>query len=282
MRVFVSCLFAWALMTTQAAADVIPLTRSGNFYSILVSFNGAHPVPMTVDTGASEHVLTDWFAKDANLKLKESNEEDSDSGGSSFKLYRTKISSMQAGPRTRNDLNLAVVHFEAFQKKDGVVGLFSPQTFYPDEPVLIHFPSRTLRTSKDIGMQKLTVVSKATLLSCATSESIGMIEAQINGVSGHFFLDTGGFKSTLSKGFASKLGKLKTENAFRNGIAGKRTVERAKGLQFKTGNIQTVIEADIEKKLPGCAGSDGKLGIDFLSQYGLFLDKNHHEISFIQ
>jgi predicted aspartyl protease len=268
--------------TLSAHSEEIAMSRSGDFYSIQVTFDQAHAVPMIVDTGASEHIVTDWFAVNSGFLLKGTKEEDSDSGGRSFKVYRADISSMGVGTQTQKAFKLAVVHFDAFKQEAGIVGLFSPQTFYSKTEVLIDFPRHVLRTPPDIRMKEMKVLEKIHLYPCSRTEPLGMIEAKVNGVDGHFLLDTGGFKSTIKAKFAPRLGKLKTETAWRNGVAGKRKVDRVKGLQFKVGSISTSLTADIENNFSGCTEADGKLGIEFLSRFGLLFNQAHDKVSFVR
>lgn len=267
-----------AALTTSGAVSM--KRNKDQFFLAEVTINQKYPAQLIVDTGASEIILTDWLAHEMNLALTKSDEESADSAGKSFPVFRAKVASLKVGNQTNQDLNVPIIHIPPLKKEGGVSGLFSPQSFFAGTPILIDFPNAELRWGKETDLGKRKILASMKVQNCSNHESGPLIGLKINGVAGKFLIDTGGFKSVLTAKFAKKLGPLSTTVSSRSGISGRRQVKSVQSLRIELENIASSLAADIEERANGCPEADGKLGIDWIGNYGVLVSADRQKISF--
>jgi predicted aspartyl protease len=286
MRLLFFIIFLIGLSSTESnavigSASVAMPRNQDRFFIIEVIINKKHSARLIVDTGASETILTNWLAKDINLVSSKSNEASADASGKPFPVFRAKVTIFAIGSHSRNNLSLPVVNIPSFKKEDGIAGLFSPQSFFAGMPILIDFPNAKLRWGDDADISKKRTLASINVQPCLRHRSSPLINLNINGVPGKFLIDTGGFKSVLTNAFAKKLGTLSKKTSSRTGISGKRKVESVQNLKVELQSISSFLSADIEEKANGCPEADGKLGIDWISNYGLFISSDRKNISLV-
>ncbi|MEQ1878443.1 MAG: hypothetical protein ABL958_17505, partial [Bdellovibrionia bacterium] len=178
-----------------------------------------------------------------------------------------------------------VVPTPAEFKLGNIGGIFSPQTYFDGETVLLDFPGKKILGGKFSGkwVQGKRKLEKIKIRPCSLdSDTKYLIDLTINGVDGSFYLDSGGIRSALTRDFKAKIGAIKGEPGKRVGVAGRRDVERLSGLRLAIGRINKKITADVEPDRVACRSADGKLGGDFLRRYALLLDKKRKTITFYQ
>ena len=261
------------------AAEMTKLDRTPFFVTKVKV--GNQLATMLVDTGASDTVLFDWFATKSGLSISESNHRGTDSGGNSFKLRMATVSGISLGGKKKNTAMLPIVPTVSTFRELNIGGIFSPLSFFEKEELLIDFPKRSLVSASDAKNATLgrKPIAKLPLLPCGKKYAVN---AKINGVSGLFYLDTGGQRSVVTEAFSKKLGSLIGTNGERQGVASKRSVVSVSGVQLDFGGSVNPISIDIESKKIGCAPADGKLGNDVLGSYALSFNSERTELSLFE
>lgn len=265
--------------------EIVPLEKLP-FSLIEVELKGHGKTRMIVDTGASETVLANWFADERKVKMKAEEAEGEDSGAKTFKMRKAESGELKVGDNVRNFSGFYVVPVPAEFKLGDIGGIFSPQTYFEDQTVLLDFPGKKILGGKFSSkwVRGKRKIERIPIRACSLDTTTKyLVDLSINGVPGSFYLDTGGIRSAITRDFKAKLTVLGPGlKAQREGVGSKRDVERFEGLKLAMGSINKKIVADVEPDRVACRNADGKLGNDFLGRYALLLDKKRKSITFYQ
>ncbi|HEX4923814.1 MAG TPA: pepsin/retropepsin-like aspartic protease family protein [Bdellovibrionales bacterium] len=253
---------------TTPSREAVPLTsvQGMPFLTVEVSLDGTGPVKMIVDSGASETVLADWFVEERKIPLAGAAVKGTDSGGFSFEAKRAAVRALTVGGTRREVGQLYVVPVPPPFRQLGIAGIFGPQEFFKGEAFTLDFPNKRLER----GLRSGSGGRVLALTPCSEKQSNKyLVEAELNGIAGRFYIDTGGRSAAITPQFAKKLGTLATTSATRAGVGSTRVVQRIGSAELRLGGVVASVPVDIETKGVSCPTADGKLGNDFLKDYAL-------------
>jgi predicted aspartyl protease len=257
--------------------------KNGPHFVVETRVNGESPTLWILDTGAQASVVSQSYATRLKLQTEEMDIA-TDSGGYDTPAPQTTLRTLEVGAHKRSNVEAYILPLPGGIEEEGIMGVLSPQSFFSDLPFFIDGPSKLLLADKeaDQAVTHRQRISTHMLFPCEgiPVHDTYMIEGTFNEIPGRFYLDTGGSRAALNPNYAAKLGNLRTTKDMRAGVASSRVVKRIERLSFSAGALQGEISADIEPKSVSCKAADGKLGNDFLGQFGLYFSRDRKELVF--
>lgn len=242
------------------------------------------PTSMLVDTGASHHVISSWFATEASLSVSYAGDQAKDHAGKGAgKVGRVEGLQVRiAGWEGRVWPITLVLGLPDALKKAGIGGVLAPhRAARPGNAVVLDLRAGKMREEP---LESALSQSRAGNLAFSGARLCGgkvqgegsllAVEATIEGQSLWLKLDTGATQTSLLT--SSKVGKALFAKAKETnetmGAAGKIKTKVARGIPVRVGKFERVLDINVEDgKDNGACGGDGFLGLDILSSCVLVL-----------
>lgn len=254
------------------------------FVPLVDAVLSGQPTSMLVDTGASHHVLSAWFANEASLPVAYAGDKAKDHAGKGAgKVGRVEQLKVRiAGWEARDWPITLVLSLPDALKNAGIGGVLAPhRAARPGFAVVLDLKAGRMREEPEqaaLSQVRPGKIAFSGVRVCGGKTpgegSLLAVEAVIEGQPVWLKLDTGATQSSVfstSKAALALFSKLKG-NSFATGAAGKISAKVAPGIALKVGQFERIIDINVEEgKDKGACEGDGYLGLDVLSACVLVL-----------
>lgn len=242
------------------------------------------PTSMLVDTGASHHVISAWFADEAMLKVAYAGDQAKDHAGKATgKVGRVENLNVRiAGWESRVWPITLVLSMPDALRKAGIGGVLAPhRVARPGYAIVLDFRARKMREEPVESALSQAREGKPAFTGAricggktAGDGSMLVVEAMVGGQPAWLKLDTGATTTSLLT--SSKAGKALFAKAKGKsealGAAGNLTAKVAEDVIVGVGKFERILDIHVEDgRDNGACAADGFLGLDVLSSCVLVL-----------
>jgi hypothetical protein len=288
---FVSLLLlARPVPASEDTAFELPFELSDNRIIVTAVVGKNKVARLLLDTGADQGLLTEEAARRFGLSTSGSREE-SGTGQNTVQWRDTEIQELRLGTTVFHNLPMGVISPEDFvnvfgtQTPDGVIG----KPVFERYVVAIDYQQKMLRFTPP---KAFVAPTDAVIISFQLPRQIPVIEAQLDGVTGNFGVDTGARSSLLVYGpFAEHNALREKYNARVEGVTGwglggpiRSLLARAH--QVKIGSLdirEPVIRLSLQKSgMTTSTAMAGLIGPDILSQFVVTFDYSRRRILLVK
>lgn len=273
-----------------SAGFVLPFELSDNRIIVTAIVDGGKTARLLLDSGADQGALTQEAARRFGLHAS-GNQDQTGTGDRAVRWAETQVQELRLGSAVFHDVRMGVFSGEDFanvfgsRSPDGILG----KPIFERYVIAIDYQRRMLRF---IPPELYVAPSDAVVVPFQLPNQIPVVEAQLDGVSGHFGIDTGARSALLLyRPFAEEHSLRQKYNARVEGVTGwglggpiRSLLVRAHRLRFGNFDVQNpVIRLSLQTGGATTSSSmAGLIGPDILSRFQITFDYSHHRLLLIK
>jgi predicted aspartyl protease len=248
---------------------------------------GGQPAQLIVDTGATDHVIAGWVAREIGAQAPRPAGSATAHGGETVALGRIDgVGITLAGFGRVNAPSLLVTEVPADVRRRGVGGVISPQALVAEgrgviidlvHGELVEGEAPVVRDALEaLGTRPVAVQRCA-----APGAGVLVVEATVEGEQVGLQLDTGSTTSSVGRStpLGQRLGRLKTGQSTQITASGIHTVATVPSARVELGPHASELSLDLTARAPAGGCGQGYAGMDVLRSCVLLITRDDTRLS---